>query len=227
MSNTRLLLALGALALTTSSAWGLTVSGTTQANLNDGASIDATTSLPPSSFNQEFAISTNTATLMGMTFSFGTIQLSDVPVSNSSMVFWFDSNEPGNDPAMSIEELIILSEGNEIFNYDEQTFGSLMLDGSTDSPLGSGGDMALSIPTDALLGFGLTGSSILEFYWKQSGADQGNNPDEWTTVGDGSFDPNAAIDSVLAAPVPLPAGLPMALVGLGALAGVRRMRKST
>lgn len=203
----------------TTSALAVTVSGTTMATVNDGVEIDGTRADDQSLFSNEFATSTDTADYLGTEYSTGSIALSDLPVVDGSFQFIFDSQETGGSPTISIDEIILVVGGTEIWNFDEVAFGSLDLDGTTNSPLGNGADMGLYV--DVGLFAGLTGADTLDFYWTQS--DANNGADEWVVVGDGFFDPNTPIGAV---PVPASALLlGTAFVGSIALGRRRKAAK--
>ena len=79
----------------------------------------------------------------------------------------------------------------------------------------------MSVSIENFLGFGFTSESVLSFYWLQSNDD--NGADEWVLSSEGEF-LEGPIDPV--APVPLPAGFPLLLAGLGAFGFVARRRRN-
>ncbi|MGK0171937.1 MAG: hypothetical protein ACI9W2_003670 [Gammaproteobacteria bacterium] len=199
----------------------------TTAILNDGAQIDGTPNIPQSSFSQEFAISASGPS-QNDTFT-GTILLSDVPVFDlgGSLFFSFiyDSQETGGDPSASIDDIVLSVGGTEYWNFDDVTFGSIILNDATAndetfSPLGNGSDMQLLVPVSLFAGVGLTGADTLDFGWTQSLGH--NGADEWVTVGAGSEAINAFLNPNPTVTAPEPGVLGLLGLGIFGIVGLRR-----
>ena len=169
--------------------------------INDGAVIDGTRTDDQSTFNDGI-------TSQDLTGSF---QFSDIPTAIingvQSFIFLFDSQETGGSPGLNIDSITIEVGSDVIWSYDAGSFGSIMLAGDTDSPLGNGADIALAIPVALFAGLGLTGSDSLVFSWTQS--NDNNGFDEWVLGGNGTF----GVDDPIT-PVPLPAAAWLFLTSL-------------
>jgi len=187
-------------------------------SINNGAFIDGTVTDDQSTFNHGI-------TSQDLT---GDFSFKDIPVANIDGVdyflFVYDSQETGNNPGLSIKDITIAVQGQgTLWDYDQVTYGSIDLEGDTDTPLGNGADIALKIPVTIFAGLNLTGADSLTFSWQQSNHDNGF--DEWVLSGDGFFGEG---DIIATAPVPIPAAAWLFGSGLLALTGLtaRRKRKS-
>lgn len=212
------------LCLSGSVAMALTVDGDSSYDLNDGAVLSTMISDEQSAFSNEFAINSDTVDIGGTDYGFGTITLGDIGIVDGAFQFFYDIQETGADRATDIQDIIISVDGIDIWSYSgERLDFNLAGAEPTDSPLGNGADAILNVPFDLFLGNGFTSDSVLSFNWLQLNDD--NGADEWV-VADGGNDLDGAIDPVdPPAPVPLPAGLPLLLAGLGGLAVFKRKAK--
>ena len=188
-------------------------------SLNDGVYADGTSTAN---------IATEILSMRNETAS-NDISISSVPyfdiAGSRYFQFIYDSNE-SSDTGISIDDIVISvnSGALEIWNYDNSTFGSILLNYSspfTSSPQNPGGDMALYIPVALFNDAGQTGSDMLRLTVTQS--DSHNGDDKWGVTSGGAF---FGPDEPVIDPVPVPAALWLFGSGLLGLIGIAR-RKNT
>ena len=218
------LLASAAIAgLSGSAAMAITVDGNATYDLNDGAVLSTVISDEQSAFSNEFAINRDTVEIGGADYGTGQITLGEIGIEGGAFQFFYDIQETGADRATDVQDIIITVDGIDVWSYSgEQLDFNIAGAEPTDSPLGNGADAVLNVPFDLFLGYGFTSDSVLTFNWLQLNDDNGF--DEWV-VADGGNTLMGPIDNPVAA-VPLPAGLPLLLAGLGGLGLAARRRKA-
>lgn len=202
----------------------MNVDGGSTYALGADAELDATPFDGQSDFAQEFAINSSQTVIDGMIYGTGTISLGALTLTDGFVSFFYDIQETGADKVTDISDIIIQVDGTEVWSYDADTF-LFNTDGAiaTDSPLGNGADAELRVSFDVFKGFGFTGASEVTFLWKQENDD--NGPDEWVNIGLFSNQiGDGPIDGPQPPAVPLPASLPLMLLGAGAFAALRKRR---
>ncbi len=229
-------------------AQAITIKGSTTALVNDGVVLDGTDTSPSNLFAKEFSISkaANETTYPGIAGSpvytnnpgaSGLVRLSDLPVDDAgSPTFFqmvFNSNEPGkaSERSITIDDLIVSVADVVVFDFDQATYGSILLDGTTASANNnSTADLAVWLPLRLVEGLSFTGASEVKIYWTLSDNGQGENPDQWALASAGHF----ADDHVFGDPgpgggpnptaTPVPAALGLLASGFATIAMLRRRR---
>lgn len=229
--------------LMVSPAFALTITDGSNFNvsLNNGAFI-TNNSAPSSDFNANDLINMNdgTETNDGVSPKHANpFPLSAVPYTVvggiSYFQFIYDMQETGSKISLSIDDIVLTAGvtyppapatgGTVVWDYDQAAFGSILLNSMepyTDTPLGTGGDMALYVPVSLFEGLGLTGRSLLTMTVTQSLSDDGD--DEWVVLATGNF---FRPDDPIGQEVPEPSTLLLigtGLLGLG-LYGRGKFRK--
>lgn len=222
----RLLAAAGSLItlhMLPATALAVIISGTdSNVALNDGAYADGTDTTVPSAYRHPELIKNVQA---GPETSDPT-PLYQVPYDNGFFVFVYDQQETnsgsGTNKTIQITGISIDIGSTNIWTLGE----TIELDGTTNSPLGNSGDMALYVPLTLFSGF--TASELFTFSTTQ--ADYDNGGEEWILRNTGNFfDPEDCISGTCKEPQPPgPSAVPepsiIALMSIG-LAGMGFARK--
>lgn len=201
----------------------LIISGTdSHVDLNDGAYADGTDATVPSAYRNPELIKN----VQGGPETSAPTHLYEVPFDNGFFVFVYDQQETnsggGANKSIQITGISIDIGSTNIWTLAE----TIELDGTTKSPLGNSGDMALYIPLTLFSGF--TASELFTFSTTQAYYDNGG--EEWILRNEGSFfDPGDCISGTCQEPQPPgPAAVPepsiIALMSIG-LTGMGLARK--
>ena len=188
--------------------------------LNGGAYADGTDATVPSAYRNPELIKN----VQGGPETSALTPLYQVPYDSGFFVFVYDQQETnsggGANKSIQITGISIDIGSTNIWTLAE----TIELDGTTNSPLGNSGDMALYVPLTLFSGF--TASELFTFTTTQSDYDNGG--EEWILRNKGNFfDPDDCISGTCQEPQP-PAAVPepsiIALMSIG-LAGMGLARK--
>jgi len=224
----RLLVVMGALiALCMQPSTGIAViivSGTdSNVSLNDGAYADGTDTTAPSAYKNPELIKN----LQAGPLTSDPTPLYEVPFDGDYFVFVYDQQETntngGASKTIQLTDISVDIGGTNIWSLVD----TIELDGTTNSPLGNSGDMALYLPLDLFAGF----SSSDLFTFTASQADYDNGGEEWILRNVGNyFEPGECIISGSCerqppAAVPEPSILTLLFMGLAGIGISRRRMK--
>lgn len=178
------------------------------------------------------------------------IALSSIGYKGDGFQIGYDMNQPGNSERIAISRIQVLIDGVMIWDLDPlvaaigattTTSDNIVFNPSaaecagcqmTQKPLGQGVDAVLRIPVSLVVQAGaaqnrvFTGASEMTFRWKQDFVTKSaGGGEQWSLLADGVGTRLAPGETLVYAPVPLPAAAAMLPAGLAAFGLVRARRR--
>ena len=187
--------------------------------LNDGAYADGTDATAPSAYRNPELIKN----LQAGPLTSDPTPLYEVPFDGGFFVFVYDQQETNRDDGAA-KTIQLTSISIDIGSTNIWTLAdTIELDGTTNSPLGNSGDMALYVPLPLFTGF--SASDLFTFSATQANYDNGG--EEWILRNEGNFfDPGECISGTCEpqppAAVPEPSIIALMCTGLVGMGFVRR-----